>query len=149
MPRHGRTAIRCGSRPLRPFADVARALLFGSDMNVSDTIGSDVTVSEVVRSPSRPRTRWLVLVPVAGAVLGGCYASHEVAAAGDGGPRTDAPSVTDARSDRDAGRDAPVTCATCTCSWGGVDAGAPGCEALGLWECCAAVGPCAPPDLPA
>ena len=84
-----------------------------------------------------------------GTALAGCYASHEVAAAGDGGPRTDAPSVTDARSDRDAGRDAPVTCATCTCSWGGVDAGAPGCEALGLWECCAAVGPCAPPDLPA
>lgn len=41
----------------------------------------------------------------------------------------------------------PFTCAQCICFL--VDAGQPECTALGHAECCAAIGPLSPPDLPA
>jgi len=96
----------------------------------------------------------------------------------DSGARTDAGADTDAGSDGDAGRtldagasddagtsmDADVLadagsavdaggdrCATCDCSFlvPSTDAGTASCESLGYVECCPAVGPLFPPDLPA
>lgn len=84
--------------------------------------------------------------------LSGCYAATEPEAVVDAGPRRDAGPIADAG--RDAGRDAgPVDpCAVCTCSWrgGGIDAGPVViCEETGHAECCLAIGPLFPPDLPA
>ena len=77
-------------------------------------------------------------------------ASHEssrVTPVRDAAVRDAPPVRTDAFVARDTG---VLTCADCDCGWGGFDAGsAPQCEAIGLWSCCAAVGPMAPPDLPA
>ena len=83
---------------------------------------------------------------------------------------TDAPSTTDAPSMTDAALadaaladaalydagsdDAAVAmedggdCTACECFLA-TDAGLPSCEAVGLISCCVAVGPLAPPDLPA
>lgn len=100
--------------------------------------------------------RALTLTSGLGASAAGCYAAHELPGVdGGGGGPSDAPLVVEGGADvgarRDAGADAPVvaTCATCSCSWVALDAGAPSCEAIGLWDCCGAVGPLAPPDLPA
>lgn len=99
----------------------------------------------------------IALTSGVGASASGCYASHEGVPAGDAGPRRDARTVVaDTPPPRDVGpdvpvvvADAPLTCADCDCVFG-VDAGPrPSCDSLGLWSCCAAIGPCAPPDLPA
>ena len=114
--------------------------------------------------PSRPPVpRFLrfacaiALTSVVGVSASGCYASHSVLSTTDGGPRADARPAPDARPITDSGRDAPITradapltCADCTCDFGGFDAGPiRTCESLSLWECCAVIGPLAPPDLPA
>ncbi len=87
-------------------------------------------------------------------------------AGGDGGPTIDAGGDTDAGPLADAGGDVDAgptadagvendaggnRCATCVCSAmvPGVDAGTASCESLGYVECCPAVGPLFPPDLPA
>jgi hypothetical protein len=56
--------------------------------------------------------------------------------------------MADAGNDSDAGGD---RCATCECTFmaPGADAGTTSCESLGYFECCPAVGPLFPPDLPA
>lgn len=67
---------------------------------------------------------------------------------------TDAPSMSDAALADAGGEDANVAmedggdCTACECFLA-TDAGLPSCEAVGLISCCVAVGPLAPPDLPA
>jgi hypothetical protein len=65
----------------------------------------------------------------------------------DAGGDVDAGPMADAGVENDAGGD---RCATCVCSFmaPGVDAGTASCESLGYFECCPAVGPLFPPDLP-
>ena len=89
----------------------------------------------------------------------GCATSHTR----EGEPRPDASiSVRDGAVFRpdaarpDAARadaatpDSGHTCATCECeSFGGDDPDIIGCEEVGLWDCCVAIGPLFPPDLPA
>jgi hypothetical protein len=80
----------------------------------------------------------------------GCALSHERPGGTDGGPR-------DAGSDAGILADAPdappvdvPVCTTCECDYSWSMPPAPGsCQALMHWECCAVVGPLAPPDLPA
>ena len=48
----------------------------------------------------------------------------------------------------DAGVDAGFTCASCSCA-PPLDGGQAECSAVGHFECCAAVGPLNPPNLPA
>ena len=66
----------------------------------------------------------------------------------DAGGDVDAGQMADAGVENDAGGD---RCATCACDFmaPGADGGAASCEALGFFECCPAVGPLFPPDLPA
>lgn len=82
--------------------------------------------------------------------LGGCYSATSPEVEGDAGARRDAAPIADAG--RDAGHDAGWVdaCSSCVCE-GWVDGGpdATGCESSGHWECCAAIGPLFPPDLPA
>lgn len=84
--------------------------------------------------------RALALLGAAGAAPG-CLLSHERPE--DGGHR-------------DAGSDAPIVtadvpvCTTCECDYTWSAPPPPGsCQALEHWECCAVVGPLAPPELPA
>ena len=124
------------------------------------------------RSPGAPRfLRFacaIALTSGVGAAAAGCYDSHVVLSTGDAGPRSDARVVADAPvardsgtdahiasrdggrdAGRDAGRDVPLTCSDCDCGWG-LDTGPrPDCDSIGLWSCCAFIGPCAPPNLPA
>lgn len=102
------------------------------------------------------------------AALPGCPSSSGSDAGGTDTPSTsdtpalaDAPSTEDAPSSEDAPStedapalaDAPVEdagdCSTCDCGFSGIDAGLPLCDSVGLILCCAAVGPLAPPELPA
>lgn len=66
----------------------------------------------------------------------------------DAGGGTDAGPVADAGAADDAGGDRCTTCGCAITSPDG-DAGPASCEALGYFECCPAVGPLFPPDLPA
>jgi hypothetical protein len=80
--------------------------------------------------------RALALVSLATAP--GCYLAHERPT--DAGPQPDA-FVADT---------GPVnTCSTCMCAGNGPMPPPDSCEGRGLWQCCATLGPLAPPDLPA
>lgn len=96
---------------------------------------------------ARPAQRYLRFVQalaLGSTALAGCYDNHRDVETTDAGAGTDAPVIADAGV---VGTDAP-RCSSCTCSWE-LDTGPiPSCDSIGEWECCAAVGPCAPPDLP-
>ena len=64
-------------------------------------------------------------------------------------PATDAgPNIVDAGSTTDAGlADGGIACTQCDCN--SLDAGLPSCYSVGRSDCCFAVGPLPPPDLPA
>jgi hypothetical protein len=65
---------------------------------------------------------------------------------GDAAAANDADTMADASSDVDAA----IDCTTCTCGLTADDAGVPFCSGQATLSCgCAAVGPLAPPDLPA
>jgi hypothetical protein len=91
--------------------------------------------------------------------LAGVTACADSHAPDDAGMESDGSVVADSGA-RDAGRrdaghdagtpDAGFTCDMCGC-WFGVDAGPgslPDCDSTGHFECCAAIGPLFPPDLP-
>jgi hypothetical protein len=88
--------------------------------------------------------RFARALALAGSLAGasGCYQSNGPEAEPDAGPP-----VADAMPGEDAG----LTCADCACAFPGGDLSDAGrtCDSIGLWGCCVAVGPLAPPDLPA
>ncbi len=98
--------------------------------------------------------RALALVSGIAAPMGGCAISHDVDDTGpdrDTGPQVDAAPIADVLVS-DAGTDAPYVdpCLSCECVFGGDLPPPPtSCEAQGHPECCYAVGPLSPPDLPA
>ncbi len=68
----------------------------------------------------------------------------------DTGVPTDTPADDEDAPIADAGvTDSGLTCSDCDCFDLGADAGRPDCFAVGLSDCCIAVGPLSPPDLPA
>lgn len=72
--------------------------------------------------------------------LSGCALDHT--------RETDAGPPPDTGPLADAGHDAPDTCDTCVCVYGGDTPPPPNsCEALGLSACCYILGPLPPPDL--
>lgn len=78
----------------------------------------------------------------------GCGRVALVEPAIDGGPTVVDAGNTDAGSRTDAGlADAGIACTQCDCN--NLDAGLPSCFSVGRSECCFAVGPLPPPDLPA
>jgi hypothetical protein len=97
--------------------------------------------------------------------LAGCAATHsgdgDSGRGGDaGGGGDDAAMIADAASATDGGTRADVGtstdagelvdadfCGSCDCGFGTVDSGRPTCDSIGHFECCAVVGPLAPPDL--
>lgn len=103
--------------------------------------------------------RALALVSgMAAPMASGCAMQHETDDTGsspDTGSLSDTGSVSDTggasdTSVADAGSDAPEPCSVCECVFGGDGPPPPNsCEALGTPECCFAVGPLAPPELPA
>ncbi len=75
-------------------------------------------------------------------IASGCAMQHQ----------SDDTGTTPDTSVADAGTDAPYVdpCASCDCVFGGDTPPPPNsCEAMGTPECCYAVGPLAPPELPA
>lgn len=102
--------------------------------------------------------RALALVSTLGASAAGCYEAHAIGGSTDGAApdaaRPDSAAPDSAAPDSaapdsalvDAGLDTGLTCETCDCSWTSPPP-ENSCEAAGLWMCCAAVGPLAPPDL--
>lgn len=73
---------------------------------------------------------------VSGALTPGCYASHVRSADAPDAAMADAPMA-------DTGPVSP--CATCDCNRGPATPNS--CETQGHFECCAALGPLAPPEL--
>jgi hypothetical protein len=115
--------------------------------------------------------RAIALVATLGGVstLAGCYDQHGMggdAALSDASTpdastpdasTPDAAPIADAGHDAgndahvvlvDAGADAALTCETCVCLFDGEPPpGEVDCNDVGLWTCCAAIGPLAPPEL--
>lgn len=100
--------------------------------------------------------RALALASTLGGVAG-CGASttlpeSDAAAGNDAASVSDAATLDDAAIVADAGSDVDAffDCTTCTCGLTADDAGVPFCSGQATLTCgCAAVGPLAPPDLPA
>lgn len=119
-----------------------------------------LTVAQTDLPPRYLRfARALALVSGIAAPMSGCSLAHQVDDVGtrdgghdrDAGPQNDAAPLPDVFVS-DAGSDAPYVdpCLSCECVFGGDLPPPPtSCEALGTPECCYAVGPLNPPELPA
>jgi hypothetical protein len=124
----------------------ARALALCSSLATLPACPSAMTGTDAGDEPDVPSSGTDAPVATDTPVATDAPEGEDAPAMTDGGGEADVGELADAGEPQDAGD----ACSTCACfGLGEVDAGLPGCETVGLDSCCFAVGPLAPPDLPA